>query len=73
VRTGEENLMIVLFYLLPVDVDELRDDGAHLERSFFIEVRDVPNDQITMVFGDGVSLLEQSSDIGVMIGQFLKH
>lgn len=65
--------MIVLFYFFAVNVNQLRYDRAIVLYSVVIEIRDVADYQVAVVFRDGIAYFEQPLDVFVMTGQFVKH
>ena len=66
--------MIMLGDLVLTEIDELRDDSRPLKLPIFVQVRNVPDDQIIIVVErESIALLDQSPNIIVMIDQFVKH
>ena len=51
----------------------LGNDGTPAERALFIEIRNIPNDEVVAVESDSKPLLDQAFNIVVMTDQFLKH
>ena len=69
----KEDLMIVLCYFLPINVNELCYDGAILLCAVVIEIGNVTDYQVPMIFRNRIAYLEKPLDVFVMTGQFVKH
>ena len=62
--------MVVLLHPAAIDVDKLRHEGPPVQTALSVEIRNVPDDQITVVFSQGIALIEKTADVVVMTGQF---
>ena len=56
-------LVIVLDHGLLVDEDELRDDRAGLQPQFGVQIRNVADDEVPAVEGDGVPRIDQTPHV----------
>ena len=72
-RPGEEHLVVRLGDALLVYEFQLCDDGAHLQPTFAVQVRNIADNEVIAVEGNRVAPFEQTPEVVVMTGQFVKH
>ena len=73
VRSRKIDLMIVLLDDFAVHSIELCYDRTPLQSAIGIEVGNVPDDKMPGIECDGVSSLDEASEVRITTDQFLKH